>query len=255
MDKLVDIPIDKPTESIKQINEAVDQSSNKVKLSDKQNEEQQHMCKQFILDPLSVIIKLAIISHKPVGTKISICNNLVGIQENGIFQPIVRFMLQNTKEDLHFLYNPIELACKHFLSDTFTAKMPNIKHLFECALYGLSKLDQTYKSSPTIVLCLHYYSNLILNHLNKPHNSKLFKPDTMSLLYTGLLVTKLTSKWTNVKLQMVLDLNEYLISNDNSEDNLNGLEMFMKDFDNKIQQAFLSLYITKLPISLDTISI
>jgi hypothetical protein len=54
---------------------------------------------------------------------------------------------------------------------------------------------------------------------------------------------------------MVLDLNEYLISNDNSEDNLNGLEMFMKDFDNKIQQAFLSLYITKLPISLDTISI
>ena len=105
------------------------------------------------------------------------------------------------------------------------------------------------------MLCLHYYSNLILNHLNKPHNSKLFKPDTMSLLYTGLLVTKLTSKWTNVKLQMVLDLNEYLISNDNSEDNLNGLEMFMKDFDNKIQQAFLSLYITKLPVSLDTISI
>lgn len=255
VDKLVDIPIDKPTESIKQTNEVVDQSSNKVKLSDKQNEEQQHMCKQFILDPLSVIIKLAIISHKPVGTKISICNNLVGIQENGIFQPIVRFMLQNTKEDLHFLYNPIELACKHFLSDTFTAKMPNIKHLFECALYGLSKLDQTYKSSPTIVLCLHYYSNLILNHINKPYNSKLFKPDTMSLLYTGLLVNKLTSKWTNVKLQMVLDLNEYLISNDNSEDNLNGLEMFMKDFDNKIQQAFLSLYITKLPVSLDTISI
>ena len=99
VDKLVDIPIDKPSESIKQMNEAVDQSSNKVKLSDKQNEEQQHMCKQYILDPLSVIIKLAIISHKPVGTKISICNNLVGIQENGIFQPIVRFMLQNTKED------------------------------------------------------------------------------------------------------------------------------------------------------------
>ena len=36
--------------------------------------------KSFILDPLSVIIKLAIISNKPVGTKIMIQNNVTNIK-------------------------------------------------------------------------------------------------------------------------------------------------------------------------------
>ena len=31
----------------------------------------------FILDPLSVIIKLAIISNKPIGTKLRIDNNVI----------------------------------------------------------------------------------------------------------------------------------------------------------------------------------
>ena len=32
--------------------------------------------KSYILDPLSVVIKLAILSNKPIGTKILIQNNL-----------------------------------------------------------------------------------------------------------------------------------------------------------------------------------
>ena len=31
----------------------------------------------FVLDPLSVIIKLAILSNKPIGTKIRIDNNII----------------------------------------------------------------------------------------------------------------------------------------------------------------------------------
>ena len=34
----------------------------------------------FILDPLSVIIKLAILSNKPIGTKICIDKNLIFLQ-------------------------------------------------------------------------------------------------------------------------------------------------------------------------------
>ena len=36
--------------------------------------------KMYILDPLSVIIKLAIISNKPVGTKLLIINNVIYFQ-------------------------------------------------------------------------------------------------------------------------------------------------------------------------------
>ena len=61
------------------------------------NQDQINNYNLFILDPLSTIIKLAIISFKPIGTKISICNNLIGIQEPGLFQPIVRFVFKNNK--------------------------------------------------------------------------------------------------------------------------------------------------------------
>ena len=42
--------------------------------------------KLFLLDPLSVIIKLAILGNKPVGTKILIQNNVLYFQEPGLFQ-------------------------------------------------------------------------------------------------------------------------------------------------------------------------
>ena len=261
-DKLVDQPTDPPDSNVNdntstQYSTPVNNSilNNETTALEKDKIDKQNIRKLFILDPLSVIIKLSIISYKPSGTKISICNNLVGIQEIGIFQPIVRFFLQNTKEDLHFLYNPIELACKYFLSDTMIAKMPKIIHLFECALNGISKLEQTYKNSPTIILCLNYYSNIILNYLHKLNNINLFKKDAMTEQYTDQIINKLVTRWTDIKLQVVLDLNEYLIKNDNSEDNLNCFEMFMKDFDTKMQNIIFEFCNDKLNHSIDSISI
>ncbi len=71
--------------------------------------------KSYILDPLSVIIKLAIISNKPVGTKIMIQNNVIFLQEPGIFQAFCRYVLNTNKSDLPYMYNPIHAACQFFL--------------------------------------------------------------------------------------------------------------------------------------------
>ena len=49
--------------------------------------------KMFILDPLSVIIKLAIISNKPIGTKVLILNNIIYFQSPGPFQALCRSSL------------------------------------------------------------------------------------------------------------------------------------------------------------------
>jgi hypothetical protein len=70
----------------------------------------------FILDPLSTIIKLAIISKKPVGCKISIKNNIMTIQRVGIFQGIVRYYLNDTKNDIHYMLNAIEHACRIYIN-------------------------------------------------------------------------------------------------------------------------------------------
>jgi hypothetical protein len=75
--------------------------------------------KTFILDPLSVIVKLAIIGNKPIGTKILIQNNVISFQEPGYFQGISRIFYKSNKTDIQYLYNPIYIACSTFLSSEY----------------------------------------------------------------------------------------------------------------------------------------
>ena len=51
--------------------------------------------KLFLLDPLSVIIKLAVLGNKPVGTKILIQNNILYLQEPGPFQALCRLFFSS----------------------------------------------------------------------------------------------------------------------------------------------------------------
>ena len=108
------------------------------------NDDNQKEIHNFVLDPLSVIIKLAILSNKPVGTKIFIQKNVLYLQEPWIFQSITRYLFHSNKTDLQYLYNPIQLACAHFLSKEYLAKNGKIKSLFVCAQQGLIRLIETY---------------------------------------------------------------------------------------------------------------
>ena len=189
----------------------------------------------FLLDPLSVIIKLAILSNKPVGTKICILNNLIHIQEVGPFQSFVRYWLKNNKSDLHYLYNPIEIACDNFLSVDIIDEHPTIIALFNSALKGIDKLKETYKEHSMVILCLNYYANIISNHLGDNFNGDLFREDNISELYTDDLVEKLNNRWTNEKLVVVLELNNYL------SNNINCIETFMKNIDKDTSEIIVLL--------------
>ena len=59
--------------------------------------------KLFLLDPLSVIIKLAILGNKPIGTKFLLQNNVIFFQEPGIFQSITRMFYNSNKTDLQYM--------------------------------------------------------------------------------------------------------------------------------------------------------
>ena len=106
--------------------------------------------KLYLLDPLSVIIKLAILGNKPIGTKLLIQNNVVYFQEPGMFQSIVRLFYNTNKTDLQYMYNPIYIACLTFLSKESVAKTPRLKNLFINALAGLKNLIETYKSCSNV---------------------------------------------------------------------------------------------------------
>lgn len=188
----------------------------------------------YILDPLSVIIKLAILSNKPIGTKIRIYNNIIYLQEPGVFQAFCRYIFKNNKTDIQYFYNPIEMACRNYLTKQVIQNNPKIKELFKGAQNGLIKLIETYKNCSVMKLCLHYYFSLIDNYLEDKNNDTLFKKDDMSPFYTTELINKLTKIWSQDKIKIVLNLTTFLSNDDNAEANVRSLENIMDCIDKQV---------------------
>ena len=185
----------------------------------------------FILDPLSVIIKLAILSNKPIGTKICIDKNIIYLQEPGPFQAFCRLLFKNNKTDLQYLYNPIEIACKTYL----TKQNTKMKDLFRCAQNGILKLIETYKQCSIMRLCLNYYFTLISNYLEEKYNETLFRKDHMTPFYTKEFTDNMTKIWSQDKITIVLNLTTYLTSNENAETDVKSLETIMNGIDKQVQ--------------------
>jgi hypothetical protein len=190
----------------------------------------------FVLDPLSTIIKLAILSNKPIGTKLSIQNNIIYTQEPGPFQAFCRYVFKNNKTDIQYLYNPIELACQHYLTKTAIQQNPKIKDLFKCAQNGLLRLIETYKTSSVMRICLNYYLSLIANHLEEKNNSDLFRKDHMTTFYTTEVLNKMNKIWAQEKIKIVLNLTTYLSSDENAETDVKSLETIMDGIDKQVSQ-------------------
>jgi hypothetical protein len=162
----------------------------------------------LILDPLSVIIKLVVLSYKPIGTKIFISNNILYLHDPGLFQGISRYILKTNKTDLQYIYNPIQIACQTFLSKEYISKNPKIKDLFIYAKNGIERLIETYKKSSCIVLCLRYFISLISNYVDQIYNENIFHKDEMTKNYTKDITDKLNSQWTTEKIKIISFLAE-----------------------------------------------
>ncbi len=195
----------------------------------------------FILDPLSVIIKLAILSNKPIGTKICISRNIIYFQNPGIFQGLCRYILKTNKTDLQYMYNPIEIACQYYLSETSIENNPGLKDLFKCAQNGILKLIETYKQCSIMRLCLNYYYSLISNHLEETCIENLFRKDNMTPLYTADLVDELHLLWTQERIKIILNLTTYLISSDSADADVKSMETIMENIDLETQTVFVTI--------------
>ncbi len=187
-----------------------------------------------ILDPLTVIVKLAILSNKPIGTKLLIQNNIIYFQEPGPFQSITRMMYKSNKTDLQYIYNPINIACLSFLSKPFVDKTSRIKNLFLCAQNGLKKLMETYKSCSIITITLNYYYSLLTNHIAQTYNESMFVKDNLTCYYNQLINDSFNKQWTDEKIKVVLDIIIFLGKNENPN-NVKSLETIMEDIDKNSQ--------------------
>ena len=115
----------------------------------------------YLIDPLTTIIKLAILSYKPIGTKLSIRDNCINIHEYNLLNTLIRYYLGDSKDDLRYICIPIEIACKKYLTVEMIQKYPKLIKLFKYAKSGLFNLIRTYDFSHKIVFSLKcYYSTV-----------------------------------------------------------------------------------------------
>ena len=195
--------------------------------------------KSYLLDPLSIIIKLAILSNKPIGTKILIKNNILYFQEPGMFQSFCRIIYQTNKTDLQYMYNPIQFACQTFLTKDFIKATPRMKNLFVCAQNGIKKLIETYKTNSIICLTLNYFYVIITNHVEQVYNETIFHKDGLTSMYNKELLEELNNLWTQEKIKVILDLITFLTNDKSASNNVKSLENIMDNNDTETQQILL----------------
>ena len=133
------------------------------------------------------------------------------------------------------MYNPIELACQHYLTEKFITDKPKIKELFICAQTGLTNLIETYKNCSVMRICLNYYLSLISNYLEDKKNDKLFRKDNVTAFYTLDILNKLHKIWTSDKIKIVLNITTYLLTNEHANTDVNSLETIINGIDKLVQ--------------------
>lgn len=124
----------------------------------------------MILEPLQSIIQLALISYCPIGSKLSIVNNILQIQIPTWSQGVTRSLNQDKKDDLFFLFSVINRFNKFYSfmrkKGGETAELYNV--LTELCKIGIDKIIQTYSRGE---------SNVHLLHTLKMYRTMLENPD------------------------------------------------------------------------------
>jgi|TARA_Y100000992_G_scaffold43926_1_gene25091 hypothetical protein len=113
----------------------------------------------MILEPLQVMITLALLSFCPVGTKIYISKNILYVHEPSVLQGVYRWLDGNSKDDLYYLFHAIRRYYKWY--KTIDNKVYEL--IMVLAKNGIKKLMTTYKDAnqKTILHTLSLYHNIL----------------------------------------------------------------------------------------------
>lgn len=188
-----------------------------------------------ILDPFSCIIRLALLSFKERGTKISVSNNKIYFQPPNILQGPVRWTYGDNRNDLHNLCNPIIKAIKWYSSNE------DVRNIFIYTIKGLTKLKQSYiqknmRTGDSNLVChsISHYVGLIKECLN---NNDMMQEDNETNQFKIL--------WKETEIEIINNLLK--LANEKKENSeeyiyiINAIESILEDKDecvNRILNGF-----------------
>jgi len=195
--------------------------------------------KNDIFDPLSLVIKLYIYSYKPARTKISILNNKIEFQEDGLFQSTVRTIKRDTKNDLINMLLPLTYACVIYLG--IKERTHYIK-IFEEVIISLDKLNKVYESNE-ITQNIEQLKNIV----SKFVADKDFVPQTIipnwdepSTILKKSFYSQTNSVWTPNRFKILFGYIDE-IENSKSEENTIILIISLNTFMNYIDLIVCNL--------------
>tara|TARA_B110000483_G_C17961554_1_gene452234 strand:- start:149 stop:769 length:621 start_codon:yes stop_codon:yes gene_type:complete len=113
----------------------------------------------MILEPLQVMVQLALLSQSPIGTKVSVSNNILRLHPPSYLQGVWRWYNCDGKDDLYYLFHAIRRYYKWYKSED--NKIYN--HILKSAIHGIEKLIITYSAAEqtAITHTLALYKNVL----------------------------------------------------------------------------------------------
>ena len=185
----------------------------------------------ILLDPVSVFIKIAIISYKPAGIKISVSENSINIEEDGPLQGIRRFINRNNREQISYLVKPIKrMLC------IFPPSDKKMIYIYNRAIIGLKKLKESYTGDKSMASTasnsLDLYINLIENSLKGNEQSE--QADVH-------VVKELENLWNMSDIDIIYLLMIKCEENGNNSDYINSIECLLKSKQKDIYKLISSI--------------
>lgn len=129
--------------------------------------------KNYIIDPLTSLCKVALLHFMPEKTKLAISHHILYVQGYSYYQWIERMKNGDSRIDISYLNTPFIKAIKWYILDG-TEKIPmdeetseSIRTIAKFAIKGLIKMQKfTYGNDLAVKIMLQYFINMLRNALN-----------------------------------------------------------------------------------------
>jgi len=193
---------------------------------------QQKERQDMILEPLQVMIQLSLLSNCPIGTKVSVSDNLLHIQQPSYVQGALRWWQGDNKDDLYYLFH----AIRRYYLWYKTKDTVIFSYILDSAIKGLEKLIETYKvcKNTAITHTLSLYANIL-----KLENQDLFESTNDNAINMDKVFENITHLYDKKELMVVFNILKKLeeTSNDQyKEFYLNALTIFLQPIQFEIKK-------------------
>lgn len=157
------------------------------------------------LDPLCMLFKLGILVHKAIGTKISIKNNTIKIQDSWLLQCFERWMNSDEREQLFQLKLPMLYIAKLIMTNESQKLQPVVK----LAVNGLVNLRHTYEKSKRagslVVVCIDEFTKLLSKTMTQSeYDNELNSYPNYAPMFT--IYDEFYKRWTQSDIEQIMSI-------------------------------------------------